>query len=102
MDRTKYSLKDLANLASNNAQEREKIMISIAHEYEQKGEAIGMQKGIQKGRQEGIQQGARNKALHIAKNMLSNLHLDMQTVSQATGLSQVELMKLQEAGQGKK
>jgi hypothetical protein len=28
--------------------------------------------------------------------MLANLHLDMQTVAQATGLSQEELMNLQE------
>ena len=61
------------------------------------GETIGIQKGMQQGRQEGIQKGRQE----IARNMLSNMHLDMQIVSQATGLSQVELMKLQEAGQRK-
>lgn len=48
-----------------------------------------------KGRQEGMQQGMQTKALDIAKNMLSKLHLDVETVAQATGLSQEELMKLQ-------
>ena len=47
-------------------------------------------------RQEGRQEGEHNKALDIAKNMLSKLHLDAETVAQATGLSQEELMKLQE------
>jgi predicted transposase YdaD len=42
------------------------------------------------------QQGMQVKSLEIAKNMLSELHLDMQTVAQATGLSEEELMKLQE------
>ena len=42
-----------------------------------------------------MQQGMQTKALDIAKNMLSKLHLDVETVAQATGLSQEELMKLQ-------
>jgi 5-formyltetrahydrofolate cyclo-ligase len=42
------------------------------------------------------QEGRHTKALNIAKSMPSNLQLDMQTVAQATGLSQEELMKLQE------
>jgi predicted transposase/invertase (TIGR01784 family) len=52
----------------------------------------GMQEGIQKGRQEGMY----TKTLDIAKNMLSRLHLDMKTVSEATGLSEEELRQLQE------
>jgi len=46
-------------------------------------------------------QGMQQEKLHIAKNMLSKLQLDMQTVSKATGLSQEELMKLQEEGKEK-
>ncbi len=46
-------------------------------------------------------QGMQQEELHIAKNMLSKLQLDMQTVSKATGLSQEELMKLQEEGKEK-
>jgi predicted transposase/invertase (TIGR01784 family) len=50
------------------------------------------QRGIQQGRQEGIQE----EKFHIAKNLLSNFHLDMKVVSEATGLSEQELMRLQE------
>ena len=49
-------------------------------------------------RQEGRQEGAHTKAWEIAKHLLSNLHLDMQAVAQATGLSQEELKNLQEKG----
>ncbi len=45
------------------------------------------------------QQGMETKALDIAKHLLSNLHLDMQAVQQATGLSQEELEKLQAVGE---
>jgi DNA-binding Xre family transcriptional regulator len=41
------------------------------------------------------------KSIEIAKNMLSKLHLDMQTVAEATGLSEEELIKLQEEGKAK-
>jgi len=46
--------------------------------------------------QRGIQQGMQIKALEIAENMLSELHLDVETVAQATGLSREELIKIQE------
>jgi predicted transposase/invertase (TIGR01784 family) len=52
------------------------------------------QRGELRGRKEGMQQ----EKLHIVKNMLSKLHLDMKTVAQATGLSEEELMKLQKEG----
>jgi predicted transposase/invertase (TIGR01784 family) len=54
------------------------------------------QQGIQQGRQEGRQEGMQAEKLHIAKNLLSNFHLDMKVVSEATGLSEQELMRLQE------
>jgi predicted transposase/invertase (TIGR01784 family) len=76
IDRNKHSLADLADLVSSNPQEKEEIMTSIA-------QAI---------RQEGMQQ----EKLHIAKNMLSKLHLDIKAVKEATGLSEEELIKLQE------
>ena len=83
-----HSLSDLANLVSNNPQEKEEIMTSITQSIRQEARYEGIQKGRQEGRQ------TRNQ--EIAKNMLSNMHLDIQTVSQATGLSKDELMKLQE------
>ena len=77
IDRKKYSLEDLANLGSNNEQEKEKIMTSIAHEF------------LQEGRQE----GAHNKALHIAKNMLHS-NEPKEKIHQFTGLSWVEIEAL--------
>ena len=72
----------------------------LRQEGRQEGIQQGMRQGIQEGRQEGIQQGIQEgmhtNSLNIAKNMLSNMHLDMKTVSQATGLSMQELIRLQE------
>jgi predicted transposase/invertase (TIGR01784 family) len=70
---------------------REYIM-TAAQQLEQRGIQKGRQEGIQEGRQEGMKQ----EKLHIAKNMLSTLHLDMKAVSEATGLNEEKLMKLQE------
>ena len=94
MDRSQHSLGDLVNLVSSNTQEKVAIMTSIAQALRQEG----IQEGIQKGRQEGMQEGAHDKALHIAKNMLSKLHLGINAVKEATGLSEEELIKLQGAG----
>ncbi len=56
--------------------------MTAAQQLEQRGEI--------RGRQEGIQQ----EKLHIAKNMLDKLHLDMKIVAEATGLSKQELIRL--------
>jgi len=56
----------------------------------------GEEKGLKKGLKEGEQRGMEQEKLEIAKNMLFNLHLGLEVVQQATGLSQEELMKLQE------
>lgn len=42
------------------------------------------------------QQGMHTKSVEIAKNMLSKLHLGIKAVKEATGLSEEELMKLQQ------
>ena len=83
IDLSKYSLADLVNLVSSNLQEKKEFMTTIAQAIKQEGR----QEGRREGRQEGI--------LEIAKNMLSKLHLDVQAVKEATGLSIEELMKLQ-------
>ena len=44
--------------------------------------------------QQGMQQGIQAINLEIAKQMLSNMHLDIRTVSQATGLSVEKLEQL--------
>ena len=75
------------------------ITQAIGQEYRQQGIQEGIQRGMQQGRQEGMQQGRQEgmqqEKLHIAKNMLYQLHLDMTAVSKATGLSKAEIIKLQ-------
>ena len=78
-------------------QETIDIMISITQAIGQEYEQRGMQKGIQ----QGIQQGMQERNWEIAKNMLYKLHLDMKAVSEATGLSRAELIRLQEKGKAR-
>ena len=51
------------------------------------------QQGMQQGVQQGMQQGIITKAREVAKNML-RLHLDIDTVEQATKLSKKEIQEL--------
>jgi hypothetical protein len=51
---------------------------------------------VQQLRRESRQESMHTKASGIAKNILSRFHLDIQSVAQATVLSQEELMRLQE------
>ena len=88
-------MEDWAKLVSRNPQEEEIIMNNAVQFIWQEGMQQGIQEGIQKGRQEGMQ----GKAWEIAKNLLYDLHLDMSAVSQATGLSQSEITKLQQETQ---
>ena len=44
--------------------------------------------------QEGVQQGVQQEKLGIARNMLHQLHLGIEVVQQATGLSRQELARL--------
>jgi hypothetical protein len=82
IDQEKHSLENLVTLVTSSKTEKEEIMTTIAQAIGQEYEKKGMQQ----------------EKLSIAKNMLSKLHLDMQTVAKATGLSQEELMRLQEEG----
>ena len=47
-----------------------------------------------KGRQEGRQEGIQTRNLEIARTMLHKLHLGVDVVEQATGLSKQELDRL--------
>lgn len=82
IDRSKHSMEDLAKLVSYNSQDKTEIMTSIAQAIRQEGIQQGMQQGIQ------------TRNLEIARNMLFELHLDVETVSKATGLTKKELKKL--------
>ena len=63
----------------------------------QDGIREGMQKGVEQGIQQGIQQGIlqgeKEKAIGIAKNLLS-LHVPMETIVSATGLTKEEVEEL--------
>jgi recombination-promoting nuclease RpnB len=85
-------------LAVERKHSSEEITEAIGNIVPYKKEAImtAAQQLRQEGRKEGIQQGMHTKALDIAKNLLSNFHLDMKIISEATGLSEQELMRLQE------
>jgi predicted transposase YdaD len=83
----KYSSEEIIEAILEIAPDKQEDIMTAARQLEIKGE--------KRGRQQGMQQGMQTKALDIAKNMLSKLHLDVETVAQATGLSQEELMKLQ-------
>ena len=53
-----------------------------------------IQEGVQQGIRQGIEQGVQQEKLGIARNMLHQLHLGIEVVQQATGLSRQELARL--------
>ena len=53
----------------------------------QRIENRGLRKGRRQGIEQGMQQGMQNKALDIARYMLHALHLGVDKVQEATGLS---------------
>ena len=81
IDKERYSLGELVNLVVTNVEEKEAIMMTIAQAYQE----------------EALQQGVRDRNLEIASNMLLQLHLDIDTVQKATGLTREEVKKLQAA-----
>ena len=87
-----YSSEAVIDTLKAVAPNKQQEIMTAAQQLEIIGEKRGIQKGIQQGRQEGMH----TNSLNIARNMLSNMHLDMETVSQATGLSRQELIRLQE------
>jgi hypothetical protein len=71
---SKKELENLVTLMITNEQEQEEIMRSIAQQYEE----IGIEKGIE----------------NVAKNMLLELHLDIDTVQKATKLNKETIQNL--------
>lgn len=78
----------LAEIISAKPSKKKDIM-NAAQRLIDKGEAIGMQLG----KQEGVQEGMQAKEIEIAEKMLK-LHLDVNTIQQATNLSIEAIMKL--------
>ena len=95
-----YCEEDILNLFQDKL--KKKDMITVAQKMRQEAMQQGMQKGMQQGREEGMQEGMQagmqTRSLEIAKNMLLNLHLGMEVVQEATGLSREELNQLQASG----
>ena len=56
------------------------------------------QRGMKQGEQKGMEKGRAEEKLAIAKNMLFQLGLDIDTVQKATGLARAALAQLQAAG----
>jgi predicted transposase/invertase (TIGR01784 family) len=92
----KHSSEEVIEAISNIVPHKKEAIMTAAQQLHQRGMQQGIQQGIQEGIQQGIQQGMQAEKLHIAKNLLSNFQLDMKIVSEATGLSEQELMRLQE------
>jgi recombination-promoting nuclease RpnB len=90
---SKHSAEEILGALGNVVPHKKETIMTAAQQLELRG----IQKGIQEGIQEGIEKGMYTRTLDIAKNMLARLHLNKKTVSKATGLSEEELMKLQEA-----
>ena len=65
----------------------------VLNAAEEKGREKGLKQGMQKGIQQGLQQGADNKAIEIARQMIKK-GMDLQLVSDLTGLSITDLEKL--------
>ena len=78
VDKGRHSLAEVVQLVSTNPEEEQRIMTSIAQDYQQKG----------------MQQGMQQERLGIAKNLLYQLHLGVEAVQRATGLSRQEIEKL--------
>jgi predicted transposase/invertase (TIGR01784 family) len=75
---TRHSAEELFQAIENIVPQRKEDIMTAAQQLRQEGEL--------RGRQEGKKEGMQQEKLHIAKNMLFKLHLDMQTVAKATGV----------------
>ena len=74
----------------------EKFWQEAVQEGIQKGMQEGMQKGMQQGMQQGWQQGQRETMEAIAKSMLLLGKYDIEEIAKISGLSIVEIEKIQE------
>ena len=62
-------------------------------EGREEGLKEGKIEGEKKGREEGLKEGEKNKSIEIAKNMLK-LNIDINIISQSTGLTINEIKEL--------
>ena len=81
---------------SDMNQALEKFWQEAVQEGIQKGMQQGMQKGMQQGMQQGWQQGQRETMEAIAKSMLLLGKYDIEEIAKISGLSIIEIEKIQE------
>ena len=79
---------DIKTRLVNDLNRAENIEKGIKEGLEQ-----GIKKGIKKGKMEGLKEGKKEKSIEVAKNMLK-LNIDINIISQSTGLSVEEINKL--------
>ncbi len=87
-------IREWAEALSDNKQEREKYMKTIAQAIQEEGIEIGRIQGVEIGERRGERKGEKNKSIQIAKVMLFELNLPIDTVRQATGLGKKVLQEL--------
>ena len=81
--------------AYENAMIEENYRNNLAREEGfEKGHEEGFEKGKEEGFTDGVDQGSKEKQLEIAKSMLEK-KLDIQTISECTGLSSEEIKRIQ-------
>lgn len=86
-------LEQLSNMVPEKS--RSDVM-TIAEQLIAKGEMKGMQQGMQQGIQQGMSVGAEKEKVEVVKRMLSN-NLDISLISLATGLTQEEVLKIEDS-----
>ena len=64
-------------------------------EGKKEGRKVGLKEGRKEGKKEGKKEGEKEAKRKIAKNML-DLKIDIETISQATGLTKEEIQELNE------
>ena len=88
LERFSWSVEELNRYEQITKRDRDNASAWLAQF--QQGEEKGREEGRKEGRKEGIEQ----EKLEIARNMLHQLHLSVDVVQKATGLSKQELARL--------
>ena len=86
VNKEQYDLEKVLTLITNSKQETEKIMKSVAQQYVEQGVAQGLAQGVTQGVAKGVRQ--------VARDMLFEFHLDLETVKRLTKLSQKDLNQI--------
>lgn len=89
----KYPGDDLVKKLKSISPSKEKDIMQAVRTIRQESRILGKEEGIQIGVQQGMQQGMQTRDLEIAERMLK-LHIDTDTIQQATGLFKKEVIKL--------